>query len=71
MKKYGNNTPMAKSDAKFEEKLALASKNDMSTLVNFNAISDKCEIFFDLYFEFMVFRFLENELNLCIESMWY
>ena len=26
-----------KSDAKFEEKLALGSKNDMRNLVNFNA----------------------------------
>ena len=26
-----------KSDAKFEEKLALASKNDMRNFVNFNA----------------------------------
>ena len=30
-----------KSDAKFEEKLTLASKNDMGNLVNFNASSGK------------------------------
>ena len=30
-----------KSDAKFEEKLTLGSKNDMRNLVNFNASSDK------------------------------
>ena len=30
-----------KSDAKFEEKLTLASKNDMRNLVNFNATSCK------------------------------
>ena len=32
-----------KSDAKFEEKLTLVSKNDMRNLVNFNAISGKSE----------------------------
>ena len=32
-----------KSDAKFEEKLTLGSKNDMRNLVNFNASSDKSE----------------------------
>ena len=31
------------SDAKFEEKLALGFKNDMTNLVNFNASSDKSE----------------------------
>ena len=30
-----------KSDAKFEEKLTLNSKNGMRNLVNFNASSDK------------------------------
>ena len=30
-----------KSDAKFEEKLTLGSKNDMRNLVNFNARSGK------------------------------
>ena len=31
------------SDAKFEEKLTLGSKNDMRNMVNFNASSGKCE----------------------------
>ena len=32
-----------KSNAKFEEKLTLGSKNDMRNLVNFNASSGKSE----------------------------
>ena len=32
-----------KSDAKFEEKLTVGSKNDMGNLVNFNANSGKSE----------------------------
>ena len=32
-----------KSDAKFEEKLTLGSKNDMKNLVHFNATSGKSE----------------------------
>ena len=32
-----------KSDAKFEEKLNLGSKNDMKNLVNFNVSSGKSE----------------------------
>ena len=32
-----------KSDAKFEQKLTLDSKNDMRNLVNFNASSGKSE----------------------------
>ena len=31
------------SDAKFEEKLALGAKNDMTNLVNFNMSSGKSE----------------------------
>ena len=34
-----------KSDAKFEEKLTLGSKNDMRNLVNFNVSSGKSEHF--------------------------
>ena len=34
------------SDGKFEEKLTLGSKNDMTNLVNFNMSSGKSEIFF-------------------------
>ena len=38
-----------KSDAKFEEKLTLGSRNDMRNLVNFNASSGKFEnLHFDL-----------------------
>ena len=38
-----------KNDEKFEEKLALGSKNDMRNLVNFNASSGKSENFhFDM-----------------------
>ena len=33
------------NDAKFEEKLALGFKNDMTNLVNFNASSGKSENF--------------------------
>ena len=32
-----------KSDAKFEEKVTLGSKNDMANLVNFNATGGKSE----------------------------
>ena len=32
-----------KSDARFEEKLTLCSKNDMRNLVNFNLSSEKSE----------------------------
>ena len=40
-----------KSDAKFEEKLALGSKLDMTNLVNFNATSGKSEnMHFDVQF---------------------
>ena len=39
-----------KSDANFEEKLTIGSKNDMRNLVNFNASSGKSEQFhFDIY----------------------
>ena len=40
-----------KSDAKFEEKLNLGSKNDMRNLVNFNASSDKYE---NLHFDILL-----------------
>ena len=35
--------PHDKSDAKFEEKLAIGFENDMRNLVNFNASSGKSE----------------------------
>ena len=41
-----------KSDAKFEEKLTLGSKNDMRNLVNFNVSSDKSE---SCYFDVILF----------------
>ena len=40
-----------KSDAKFEEKLTLRSKNDMRNLVNFNASSGKSE---NLHFDVLL-----------------
>ena len=47
-----------KSDAKFEEKLALGSKNDMTNLVNFNATSGKSEnMNFDVLFLPIAFKF--------------
>ena len=39
------------SDAKFEEKLALVLKNDMTNLVNFNASSHKLE---NLHFDVLL-----------------
>ena len=46
MKKYGRGSlKTLKSDAKFENKLALGSKNDMSNLVSFNTSSGKSEKF--------------------------
>ena len=39
------------SDAKFEEKLALGFKNDMTNLVNFNASSGKFE---NLHFDVLL-----------------
>ena len=41
-----------KSDAKFEEKLTLRSKNDMRNLVNLNASSDQSE---NLHFDVLLF----------------
>ena len=40
-----------KSDGKFEEKLALAFKNDMANLVNFNASNGKSE---NLHFDVLL-----------------
>ena len=41
-----------KSDAKFEKKLTLGSKNDMRNLVNFNASSGKPK---KLHFDVLLF----------------
>ena len=47
MKKYRRLSIMTvKTDAKFEEKLTLGSKNDMRNLVNFNESSGKSENFY-------------------------
>ena len=44
-----------KSDAMFEEKLTLGSKNDMKNLINFNASSDKTKnLHFDVLLLFIV-----------------
>ena len=40
-----------KSDAKFEEKLTLGSKNDIRNFVNFNLSSDKSE---NLHFDVLL-----------------
>ena len=40
-----------KSDAKFEQKLTLGSKNEMKNLVNFNASSGKSE---NLHFDVLL-----------------
>ena len=40
-----------KSDAKFEKKLTLGSKNDMRNLLNFNASSGKSE---NLHFDVLL-----------------
>ena len=40
-----------KSDAEFEEKLTLGSKNDIKNLVNFNKSSGKSE---DLHFDVLL-----------------
>ena len=43
MKKYRSTLMALKSDAKFEEKLTLGSKNNSMNLVSFNARSVKSE----------------------------
>ena len=49
-----------KRDAKFEEKLTLGSKNDMSNLINFNAGSGKSENF---HFDGLLLSNVMFELN--------
>ena len=47
-----------KSDAKFEEKLTLGSKNDMRNLVNFNVSSGKSEnLHFDVLLLSIAYKF--------------
>ena len=51
-----------KSDAKFEEKLTLGSKNDMRNLVNFNASSGKSEnLHFDLLLLSIAYKVLAKK----------
>ena len=46
-----------KSDAKFEEKMALGSKNDMRNLVNFNVSSGKSKkLHFDVLLLSIAYR---------------
>ena len=47
------------SDAKFEEKLAHGFKNGMTSLVNFNASSDKSE---NLYFDVLLLSVVVNSI---------
>ena len=52
------------SDAKFEEKLALGFKNDMTNLVNFNASSGKSE---NLHFDVLLLStaYIKFQLKKC------
>ena len=52
------------SDAKFEEKLALGFKNDMTNLVNFNVNSGKSE---NLHFDalLMSIAYIKFQLKKC------
>ena len=64
-----------KSDAKFEEKLTLGSKNDMRNLMNFNASSGKSEnLHFDVLLLSIVYKVsvknpnLEEKLIFCLKN---
>ena len=52
------------SDAKFEEKLALGFKNDMTNLVNFNMSSGKNE---NLHFDVLLLSiaYIKFQLKMC------
>ena len=52
-----------KSDAKFEEKLTMGSRNDMRNLVNFNASSGKFE---NLHFD--VCEFSHKQLKVMLDE---
>ena len=53
-----------KSDAKFEEKLTLGSKNDMKNLVNFNVNSGKSEnLHFEVLFLSLAYKFSATKLQ--------
>ena len=54
-----------RSDAKFEEKLTLVSKNDMRNLINFNATSGKSEnLHFDVLLLSTAFEVSTKKVNL-------
>ena len=54
-----------RTDAKFEEKLALVSKNDMRNLINFNATSGKSEnLHFDVLLLSTAFEVSTKKVNL-------
>ena len=59
-----------KSDAKFEEKLALGSKNDMMNLVNFNASSGKFSSLM-CYFcrKYIMFEPNKSKYELCFTTL--
>ena len=53
-----------RSDAKFEEKLTLVSKNDMRNLTNFNAASGKSEnLHFDVLLLSTAFEVSTKKVN--------
>ena len=56
-----------KSDAKFEEKLTLGSKNDMRNLLNFNAISAKSG---NLHFDVLLFSIAYKVSALKVQKMY-
>ena len=54
-----------RTDAKFEEKLTLVSKNDMRNLINFNATSGKSEkLHFDVLLLSTAFEVSTKKVNL-------
>ena len=52
------------SDVKFEEKVALGLKNEMTNLVNFNASGGKCE---NLHFDVLLLSiaYIKFQLKKC------
>ena len=58
-----------KSDAKFEEKLALGSKNNMRNLVNFNESSSKSEnLHFDLLLWSIACKVSAKKVTFCLKN---
>ena len=59
-----------KSDAKFEEKVIIGSKNDMRDLGNFNASSGKLEnLHFDVLFLLIEYKVLAEKLDLFLMAL--